>query len=105
MTVALEGGEWSAACPGCTLPPENTQYPFYRRLGWFQCRSGWAKNLVPTGIQSQTSQPVVSRYTQLTQMCGEEIRIAPHLLLRLLQCGRTLGGTLVFCLMLFMLVY
>jgi len=27
----LEGGEWSAACPGCTLPLGKTRYPFYRR--------------------------------------------------------------------------
>ena len=33
MTAALEGGEWSAARPGRTLPPGNTRYPFYRRLG------------------------------------------------------------------------
>ena len=34
MTAALEGGEWSAARPGRTLPPGKTWYPFYRRLGW-----------------------------------------------------------------------
>ena len=33
MTAALEGSEWSAACPGRTLPPGKTRYPFYRRLG------------------------------------------------------------------------
>ena len=33
MAVALEGGEWSAARPGRTLPPGKTRYPFYRRLG------------------------------------------------------------------------
>jgi len=33
MTAAIEGGEWSAACPGHTLPPGKTQYPFYRWLG------------------------------------------------------------------------
>jgi len=33
MTAALEGGEWSAARPGRTLPLGKTQYPFYRRLG------------------------------------------------------------------------
>jgi len=33
MTAALEGGEWSAARPGLTLPPGKTRYPFYRRLG------------------------------------------------------------------------
>ena len=26
-------GEWSAARPGRTLPPGNTRYPLYRRLG------------------------------------------------------------------------
>jgi len=33
MTAALEGGEWSAARPGRTLPPGKTRYRFYRRLG------------------------------------------------------------------------
>jgi len=32
MTAAIEGGEWSAALPGRTLPPGKTRYPFYRRL-------------------------------------------------------------------------
>ena len=63
MTAALEGGEWSAARPGRTLPPGKTRYPFYRRLGGPQGRSGWSENLVPTGIRSRTVQPVVSRYT------------------------------------------
>jgi len=63
MAATLEGGEWSAARPGRTLPPENTRYPLYRRLGGPQGRSGRAENLVPTGIWSRTVQPVVSRYT------------------------------------------
>jgi len=63
MTAALEGGEWSAARPGRTLPPGKTRYPLYRRLGGPQGRSGRAENLVPTGIRSRTIQPVVSRYT------------------------------------------
>jgi len=58
MTAAFEGGEWSAARPGRTLPPGKTQYPFYRRLGGPQGRSGRAENLVPTGIRSWTVQPV-----------------------------------------------
>ena len=62
MTAALERGEWSAACPGRTLPSGKTQYPFYRRLGGPQGRSGRAENLVPTGIRSRTVQPAVSRY-------------------------------------------
>ena len=63
MTATVEGGEWSAARPSRTLPPRNTRYPFYRKLGGPQGRSGRAENLVPTGIRSQTIQPVVSRYT------------------------------------------
>ena len=50
MTAALEGGEWSAARPGRTLPPGKTRYPFHRRLGGPHGRSGRAENLVPTGI-------------------------------------------------------
>ena len=63
MTAALEGGEWSTARPGRTLPPGKTRYPFHRRLGGPQSRSGRAENLIPTGIRSRTVQPVVSRYT------------------------------------------
>jgi len=32
MIATLEGGEWSAARPGRTLPLGKTWYPFYRRL-------------------------------------------------------------------------
>jgi len=53
MTAALEGGEWSAARPGRTLPPGKTRYPFYRRLGGPQGRSGRTENLVPTGIRDR----------------------------------------------------
>ena len=63
MTAALEGSEWSAARPGRTLPLGKTRYPFHRRLGGSQGRSGQVENLVPTGIRSQTIQPVVSHYT------------------------------------------
>ena len=63
LTTTLEGGEWSAARPGRTLTPGKTQYPFYRRLGGPQGRSGLTENLVPTGILSRTVQPVVSHYT------------------------------------------
>jgi len=61
MTAALEGGEWSAARHCRTLPPGKTRYPFYRRLGGPQGRSGRAENLFPTGIRLPTIQPIVSR--------------------------------------------
>jgi hypothetical protein len=47
MTAALEGGDWSAARPGRTLPPGKTRYPLYRRLGGPQGRSGRAENPAP----------------------------------------------------------
>ena len=58
---STRGGEWSAARPGCTLPPGKTRYPFYRRLGGPQGRSWWAEKLAPTGFRARTVQPVVSR--------------------------------------------
>jgi len=60
MTVALEGGEWSAAHPGCILPPGKTRYPFYKRLGGPQGRSGRAENLVPTRGRSKNRKVTVS---------------------------------------------
>ena len=66
MTAALEGGEWSAARPGRTLPPGKTRYPFYRRMEWLQGRSGRAENLVPTGIRSRTFQPVAQSLYRLS---------------------------------------
>ena len=50
MTIVLEGGEWSAARLGHTLPPVKTRYPLYRRVGGPQCRSGGRKSR-PTGIR------------------------------------------------------
>ena len=66
MTAALEGGEWSAARPGRTLPPGKTRYPFYRRLGGPQDRSGGVENLVPTGIRSRTGRPVAQSLYRLS---------------------------------------
>ena len=59
-------GEWSAARPGRTLPPGKTRYPFYRRLGGPQGRSGRAENPVPTGIRSRTVQPVAQSLYRLS---------------------------------------
>jgi len=63
VKIALHGlwyhhTQVSAARPRRTLPPVETRYPFYRRLGGPQGRSGRAENLVPTGIRSRTVQPV-----------------------------------------------
>jgi len=45
MTAALERCECSAERPCLTLPPGKTRYPFYRRLGGLQDRSGRAEDL------------------------------------------------------------
>jgi len=75
MTAALEGGEWSAARSGRTLPPGKTRYPFYRRLGGPQGRSGRAENLVPTGIRTRTVKPVAqSLYIQGVTGGTDQIR-------------------------------
>jgi len=42
--MALEGGEGSAARPGCSLPPGKTRYPLYRRLGGPQDVAGVRQN-------------------------------------------------------------
>ena len=64
MTMAIEGGEGSALCPGCSLPPGKTQYPLYRRLGGPQCRSGQVQKISPPpGFDPRTVQAVASRYT------------------------------------------
>jgi len=69
---ALEGGEWSAARSGCTLPPGKTRYPFYRRLGGPQVRSGRAENLVPTGMRSRIVQPVAQSLYRLSHRAHAE---------------------------------
>jgi hypothetical protein len=61
---ALEGGEGSASRPGRSLSPGKTRYPFYRRLGGTQGRSGQVQKILPTpGFDPRTVQPVASRYT------------------------------------------
>ena len=60
MTAALEGGEWSAARPGRTLPRERAGT--HCAGGWVGPRAGLdgRENLVPTGIRSRIIQPVIS---------------------------------------------
>ena len=53
MTMALEGGEGSVSCPGCSLPPGKDPVHIVQEAGW---NPGlvWtvAENLAPTGIRS-----------------------------------------------------
>ena len=47
MTAALEGVSGQQHVPAALYPREKTRYPFYRRLGGPQGRSGRGENLVP----------------------------------------------------------
>ena len=67
VTAALEGGEWSAARPGRTLPPGRTRYPFYRRLGEPQGRSGQGRKISsPPGFDPGPSSPVAQSLYRLS---------------------------------------
>jgi hypothetical protein len=52
MTSALEGGEWSAARPGRTLPPGKDAVLTVQEAGWAP-GPVWtaAENHAPTGIR------------------------------------------------------
>jgi hypothetical protein len=53
MTMALEGGEWSASRPGRTLPPGKDAVPIVQGAGWAP-GPVWtgAENIAPSGIRS-----------------------------------------------------
>jgi hypothetical protein len=51
LTVALDGGEWSAFVPAALTPGKKNWYPFDRRLGGPQSRSG-------RGGEEKNSQPL-----------------------------------------------
>ena len=55
-----------SSTPWPHFTPGKTQYPFYRRLGGPQGRSGRAENLVPTGIRSRKVQPVAQSLYRLS---------------------------------------
>ena len=58
---------WSvSSTPRPHFTPGKTRYPFYRRLGGPQGRSGRAENLVPTGIRCRTVQPVAQSLYRLS---------------------------------------
>ena len=63
MTAALEGGEWSAARPGHTLPPGKDPVTIVQEAGWAPGLAWTAENLTPPGFDPWTVQPIVSRYT------------------------------------------
>ena len=60
-----------------TLPPGNTRYPLYRRLGGPQGRSGRARKISPPpGFDPRTVQPVASRYPGPLSVTRKTVSIA-----------------------------
>ena len=56
--------EGSASRTSPSLPPGKTPYPFYRKLGGPQGRSGQVRKISPPPVfEPRTVQPVASRYT------------------------------------------
>jgi hypothetical protein len=47
LTSTLDGGGWSTPHPGRFTPGKDTRYPFYRRVGGPQGRSGRARKISP----------------------------------------------------------
>jgi hypothetical protein len=74
MNAALEGGEWSAARPGRTLPPGKDAVPILQE-------AGWAPGLVWTGRKTRPhrdsipDRPARSAVTILMELPG------PHMLI------------------------
>jgi hypothetical protein len=64
LTSALDGVEWLTPRPGSFTAWKKTRYPFYRRLGGPQGRSGRKRKISPPPrFDPRTVQPVASRYT------------------------------------------
>jgi len=63
LTSALDGVGGQRYAPAA-LPPGQTRYPLYRRLGGPQGRSGRVRKISPPpGYDPRTVQPVTGRYT------------------------------------------
>ena len=80
MTAALGGVEWSAACPGCTLPPGKTWHPFLQEAGlapwpvWTDRKSHRHRDSIP-------DRPACSSVAILTELPGPPVY---HMFLNLL---------------------
>ena len=77
MTVALEGGEWSAARPGRTLPPQKKPGKHFTG-GWVCPRAGldgW-KISSPPGFDPRPSSPVAQSLYRLSYQAHGTYNIA-----------------------------
>jgi hypothetical protein len=78
-TSALEGGEWSAARPGHTLPPGKDLVPIVQGLGGPQRRSGQAENLAPTRIRSPDRPARSQSLYRLNYPAHRKLKVLSHI--------------------------
>jgi hypothetical protein len=76
LTSASDGVGGQRQVPA-NLPPGNTRYPLYRRLGGPQGRSGRVRKISPPpGFDPRIVQAVASRYTDYTISAHLSLRVA-----------------------------
>ena len=68
MAPALEGGEWSAARPGRTLPPGKTRYPFHITYISNKDKSHNRSRFVTAGTEMQQCKRENSQRISIIQM-------------------------------------
>jgi len=74
MTAALEGGEWSAARPGHTLPPGKDAVPIVQEAGWAP-RPVWTGGKSRPHRDSIPDRPARSSVAIPTELPGPHVRI------------------------------
>jgi hypothetical protein len=72
LTLALDGGEWSASCPCFFIPGKESWYPTDRRLGgpqrWFGHDGKEEKSLPCPYLESNPDHLTCSLVTILTEL-------------------------------------
>jgi hypothetical protein len=92
-TSALDGGVGGQHHAPAALPPLETRYALYRRLGGRRGRSGRVRKISPTpGFDLRKEHPVASRYTDWAVAATRKLyvfyyywktqRVVPHLQIR-----------------------
>jgi hypothetical protein len=90
LTSTLHGGGWLTPRPGRFTPEKETRFPFYRRPGGPQGRSGRVRKTSPSqGIDPRTIQPLASRSTDWA-IAAHVVNKVTHLIVLLKQFSLSL---------------
>jgi len=71
LPMALYGGKWYAV-PAALLPEKDLSYPWYRRLGWPQSRSGSSSSAGNQTAVPQLTRPKPSQYSALQTLANRQ---------------------------------